>query len=144
MLWPPFERDFAEYSNLFDSTAALASGGNLGIQGTVGVGQNPTGTTTPSFTLKLSSTELPQDSSQVIRVFYATRHQLDANGSTIPEVHRDIIVLGAVAYALEAYQVPQNDNFLFEDGALRDRVDDSMIPTAWRTTAQYKMKQFEE
>jgi hypothetical protein len=143
MLWPPFERDFAEYSNLFDSTAALAAGGNLGAQGTIGVGAGPTGTATPTFTLKLSSAELPQDSTLVLRVFYATKHQLDYNGSTIPEVHRDIIVLGACAYAMEAYQVPTNDNFDFQDGALRDRVDDTAIPQAWLTAAKSKMTQFE-
>lgn len=144
MLWPPFERDFAEYSNLFDSTAALAAGGNLGIQGSIGVGASVVGSVTPSFTLKLSSAELPQDSSQVMRIFYATKHQLDANGSTIPEVHRDIIVLGACAYAMEAYQVPTNDNFDFQDGALRDRVDDTKIPLAWLTAARNKMQQFVE
>ncbi len=143
MLWPPFERDFAEYSNLFDSTAALAAGGNLGAQGAVGSGSGPTGTATPSFTLKLSSAELPQDSTLVLRVFYATKHQLDYSGSTIPEAHRDIIVLGACAYAMEAYQVPTNDNFDFQDGALRDRVDDTHIPTAWLQAAQNKMQQFE-
>lgn len=142
MLWPPFERDFAEYSNLFDSTAALAAGGNLGAQGTVGVGSNPTGTAAPSFTLKLSSAELPQDSTLVLRVFYATKHQLDYSGSTIPEAHRDILVLGACAYAMEAYQVPTNDNFDFQDGALRDRVDDTHIPTAWLQASQNKMQQF--
>lgn len=77
-----------------------------------------------------------------MRVFYATKQQLDANGSTIPEVHRDIIVLGACAYAIEAYQVPQNDNMDFQDGSLRDKVDDSMIPKAWLALAEYKMKQF--
>ncbi|HZU69963.1 MAG TPA: hypothetical protein VFA09_22020 [Ktedonobacteraceae bacterium] len=143
MLWPPFERDFAEYSNIFDSTAALAAGGNLGAQGNIGSGSSPESSIAPSFTLKLSSAELPQDATSVIRVFYATKHQLDASGSTIPEVHRDIIVLGASAYAMEAYQVPTNDNFDFQDGALRDRVDDTQIPTAWLTAAQSKMQQFE-
>jgi hypothetical protein len=143
MLWPPYERDFAEYSNLFDSSAALAAGGNLGTQGTIGVGLSPTGTATPSFTLKLLSTELPLDTNQVMRIFYATKHQLDANGSTIPEVHRDIIVLGATAYAMLAYQVPTNDNFDFQDGALRDRVDDTHIPTARLATAQTRHAQFE-
>lgn len=143
MLWPPFERDFAEYSNLFDSTSALAAGGNLGTGGVVGVGASPTGTLAPSFTLKLSSAELPQDSTQVMRVFYATKHQLDSNGSTIPEAHRDIIVLGACVYALEAYQVPTNDNFDFQDGALRDRVDDTKIPLAWLATIKNKREQFE-
>ncbi len=143
MLWPPYERDFAEYSNLFDSTTALATGGNMGAQGTIGVGLSPTGTLTPSFTLKLSGAELPQDTSQVIRVFYATKHQLDANASTIPEVHRDIIALGACAYAMEAYQVPTNDNFDFQDGALHDRVDDTKIPAAWLAATKANMEQFE-
>jgi hypothetical protein len=143
MLWPPFERDFAEYSNLFDSTAALASGGNLGSQGAIGPGQGPTGTLTPSFTLKLSSAELPQDTQQVIRIFYATKHQLDSNGATIPEVHRDIIVLGAAAYAMEAYQIPTNDNFDFQDGSFHDRVDDTKIPLAWLAATKAKRDQFE-
>jgi len=144
MLWPAFERDFAEYSNLYDSTAALASGGNLGAMGAIGDGNGATGAQTPTFTLKLSSAELPQDSTQVMRIFYATKHQLDANGSTIPEIHRDIIVLGAVAYCLEAYQLPTNDNFDFQDGALRDRVDDTKIPAAWLAAAHNKMTQFEQ
>ncbi len=142
-LWPPFERNFAEYSNIFDSSAALAAGGNLGAQGSIGSGLSPTGTGAPSFTLSLSGAELPLDATSVMRIFYATKHQLDANGSTIPEVHRDIIVLGASAYALEAYQVPTNDNFEFQDGALRDRIDDTKIPSAWLAAAKNKMQQFE-
>ncbi len=143
ILWPPSECDFAEYSNLFDSSAALASGGNLGTQGAIGVGLSPTGTIAPSFTLKLNSTELPPDNQQVMRIFYATKHQLDSNGSTIPEVHRDIIVLGATAYAMFAYQVPTNDNFIFQDGAIRDHVDDTRIPASWLATAQTRHAQFE-
>ncbi len=142
MLWPPFERDFAEYSNLFDSTTALAAGGNLGTQGTIGVGAGPTGTMAPSFTLHVSSAELPKDTSTVIRIFYATKHQLDSNGSTIPEMHRDIITLGATAYAMEAYQVPTNDNFDFQDGTMHDRIDDSKIPQAWLAATQARMSQF--
>lgn len=143
MIWPPFERDFAEFSNLWDSTAALAAGGNLGAQGAVGSTAGYTGTLEPTFTLKLQSTELPQDNTLVLRVFYATKHQLDNAGSTIPEVHRDIIVLGATAYCMEAYQVPTNDNFDFQDGSIRDRVDDTKIPAAWLEAAQNKMAQFE-
>lgn len=143
MLWPPREREFAEYSNLFDSTAALAAGGNLGAQGAIGSGQSPTGTITPSFTLYLSGAELPQDSTQVMRVFYATKHQLDASGATIPEAHRDIVTLGAAAYALQAYQVPTNDNFDFQDGALHDRIDDTKIPASWLAVAQDRLQEFE-
>jgi len=74
-----------------------------------------------------------------MRVFYATKHQLDNSGSTIPEAHRDIIVNGAVAYAMLAYQVPTNDNFDFQDGALRDRIDDTKIPLAWLNAAQARL-----
>jgi hypothetical protein len=143
MFWPPIEREFAEYSNLFDSTSALAAGGNLGIQGGVGDAQSPESAQTQSFTLKLSLAELPRDNSLVMRVFYATKHQLDSGGSTIPEVHRDIIVTGAVAYAMLAYQIPTNDNFDFQDGALRDRIDDTSIPRSWLNTAQDRLRQFE-
>ena len=142
MLWPPNERDFAEYSNVFDSTAALAAGGNLGTQGAVGIGLGPTGTLAPSFTLHLSSAELPKDTTSVMRIFYATKHQLDSNASTIPEVHRDLVVLGATAYAMEAYQVPTNDNFDFQDGAIHDRIDDTKIPLAWLAATQARMSQF--
>lgn len=143
MMWPPFDREFAEYSNLYDSSAALAAGGNLGIQGAIGVGTGPTGTLTPSFTLKLSAAEMPKDNTLVMRIFYATKHQLDSNGSTIPEVHRDILVLGATLYAMEAYQVPTNDNFDFQDGALRDRIDDTKIPPAWLAAIEQRRVQFE-
>ncbi len=143
MFWPPFEREFAEYSNLFDSTSALAAGGNLGTQGGVGDAQSSESALTQTFTLKLSTVELPRDNSLVMRVFYATKHQLDNSGSTIPEVHRDIIVNGAVAYAMLAYQVPTNDNFDFQDGALRDRIDDTKIPQSWLTAAQARLQQFE-
>ena len=115
----------------------------MGLMGLPGDGSGPTGTQSPAFTLNISPIELPKDNSLVMRVFYATKHQLDSNGSTIPEIHRDIITLGACAYAIEAYQVPQNDNFSFEDGALRDRVDDSMIPKNWLELGQNKMQQFE-
>ncbi len=142
MLWPPRERDFAEYSNVFDSSNALAAGGNLGIQGAIGIGIGPTGTQAPSFTLSVSSAELPKDTTSVMRIFYATKQQLDSNGSTLPEVHRDIIVLGATAYAMEAYQVPTNDNFDFQDGSMHDRIDDTKIPLAWLAATQARMSQF--
>jgi len=39
--------------------------------------------------------------------------------------------------------VPTNDNFDFQDGALRDRIDDTKIPQAWMAAAHAKMTQFE-
>jgi hypothetical protein len=143
MVWPPYERAFSEYSNMYDSNTALASGGNMGTSGAVGDEIGPTGTQSPSFTLNVGPAELPKDNSLQMRVFYATKQQLDNMGSTISEFHRDIIVLGAVAYCMEAYQVPTNDNFDFQDGGLRGRVDDTKIPIAWLNTARYKMQQFE-
>ena len=142
MYYPPRDRAFSEYSNLYDSSLTLAAGGNLGTMGAVGGPAGQTGTITPTFTLQLTQAEVPQDNTWVMRVFYATKHQLDANGSTIPEIHRDIIVLGACAYAMEAYQVPTNDNFEFQDGGLRDHVDDTAIPSAWAAAARNKMGQF--
>jgi hypothetical protein len=143
MVWPPYDRPFSEYSNMYDSNTALAAGGNMGLMGAIGDSRGPTGTQAPSFTLSLSPAELPKDNTLAMRVFYATKQQLDASGSTIPEVHRDIIVLGAVAYAIEAYQTPTNDNFDFQDGTLRDRIDDTAIPKSWLALAKYKMEQFE-
>jgi hypothetical protein len=142
MVWPACERSFSEYSNMYDSSSVLAAGGNMGLMGAVGDAKGPTGTQAPAFTLALNSAELPKDNSLAMRVFYATKQQLDANGSTLPEVHRDVIVLGACAYCLEAYQIPTNDNFDFQDGGLRDRIDDTKIPGAWRETAADKMHQF--
>ncbi len=143
MRWPPCERQFSEYATLFDDARALAAGGNMGTQGSVGTGTTGSGAQTPGFTLWLTNADLPQDATQVMRIFYATKHQLDTTGSTIAEAHRDLLILGATAYALEAYQVPTNDNFAFQDGAIYDRIDDTRIPQAWLTTARAKTQQFE-
>jgi hypothetical protein len=142
MCWPPRERFFSEFSNMFDSAVALAAGGNLGKLGAVGGSAGSTGSQQPSLTLHLATAELPRDTSLLLRVFYATKQQLDASGSTIPEVHRDIVVLGATAFAMEAYQVPTNDNFDFQDGALHDRLDDTRIPISWAAAARNRMDQF--
>jgi hypothetical protein len=112
MYWPPRERFFSEFSR------------------------------PPSFTLQLHSSELPRDNTLLMRVFYATKHQLDSFGSSIPEVHRDVIVLGAAAYAMEAYQVPTNDNFNFQDGVVHDHFDDTRIPISWAAAARNRMEQF--
>ena len=142
MCWPPHECFFSEFSNMFASEAALAAGGNLGSRGAVGGSVGLTGSQQPSLTLHLSTGELPRDTSLLMRVFYATKQQLDGSGSTIPEVHRDIVVLGATAFAMEAYQVPTNDNFDFQDGVLHDRIDDTRIPNSWAAAARNRMDQF--
>jgi hypothetical protein len=97
-----------------------------------------------AFTVLLSNAELPTDASQVLRVSFGSKHQLNPNGSTIPEAHRDVIVLGACAYALLAYQVPTNDNFAFQDGALHDHIDDSMLPKSWRQAGLERLNRFQD
>ncbi|HEY7349556.1 MAG TPA: hypothetical protein VH599_14670 [Ktedonobacterales bacterium] len=112
LVYPPIRRAFTEYTGL------------------------------GTFTLKLADAELPVDASLALRVSFGTKHQLDANGSTIPEVDRDVVVLGACAYALLAYQTPTNDNFVFQDGAVHDRLDDSMIPKHWRQAGVDRLGRF--
>src|SRR5205823_4390118 len=84
-------------NNVCEPDAALAAGGNLGRMGAVADRKGPTSTQSSSFTLNIGPTELPKDNTLLMRIFYATKRQLDTSGSTFPEVHRDIIVLGAVA-----------------------------------------------
>ena len=117
---------FAEYSNLIDSFYAF------GI----------TGSQQPTFTLLSPEWELPRDTTQQMRVFYATEQQLDATGSTVPDLDRDLIILGASAYAMQAYQVATNDNFSFQDGFAHDRIDDTHIPTAWASAGLDRLIDF--
>ncbi|GHO49611.1 hypothetical protein [Ktedonospora formicarum] len=144
MLWPARSRAFAEYSGLYDGANALASSGNMGGMGGAGRAASALGANAPAFTLALSDAELPRDNTILMRIFYATRHQLDAQGCTVPEIHCDIITLGACAYALEAYQTPTNDNFAFQNGGVNDRFDDTAIPSAWLRASQNRMKQFQQ
>src|SRR5712691_1027766 len=57
--------------------------------------------------------------------------QPDAGGSTILDQDTDVIALGACGYACLQYGTPAADNFRFQDGELRDSLDDSMVPRAW-------------
>jgi hypothetical protein len=67
----------------------------------------------------------------MMNVIYASLHQLDAGGSTILDQDTDVIALGACGYACLQYGTPAADNFRFQDGELRDSLDDSMVPRAW-------------
>jgi hypothetical protein len=44
---------------------------------------------------------------------------------------------------MQAYQVPTNDNFDFQDGTLRDRINDTHIPQSWLVATQARLQQFE-
>ncbi len=95
------------------------------------------------FMLKLSPTLVPRDTSGVLTVTYACKHQLSAGGTSIPEQHHDIVILGAAAYAMLAYQVPTSDLFDYQDGEMRDRVDERSVPGAWLAAANRALSDFQ-
>lgn len=102
--------------------APLAPGAALPVSNTTGL---------PTFTLRLRDSRLPGDATGVITVVAAYKHQVDATASTIPEQHNDVVLLGAYAYCCYAWGTPMADNFLFSDGELRDRLDDTLVPRQW-------------
>lgn len=86
----------------------------------------------------------PSDPTWLIEVTYATKHQLDIAGTTIPERHWHALYLGAVAFAMFSYLPAVNDNFEYADGHLRDRVDDHFVPIAWKAQCDRAMDDFEK
>lgn len=78
-----------------------------------------------------------------LAVTYAARHVWAANGTTIPEQHLDVVLLGAAAYACLAYQVPTNDLFEYQDGELRDRVSEVKTPEHWQAAGNALLARFE-
>jgi hypothetical protein len=108
----------------------------------------PTTNTTQNldqFELQIPPELYPSDATTYyLEVSYATLHQLDSSGTTIPERHWDVLYLGAVAYAMSAYLPQVNDNFEYADGHLRDRVDDTKSTTAWRTQCDTAARDFDQ
>ena len=96
------------------------------------------------FELQISDAKLPDSQAANgldpnygwIGLRYAAKHELDANGLTIPERHWDAICLGACFFAVVAYLVPTADNFHYVDGQFRDQVDDTKAPAAWLQVGQ--------
>ena len=84
------------------------------------------------FVLNVDPSRAPALGSTVMNVIYAAIHQLDVAGSTVLDQDSDVIALGAYAYACLQYGTPAADNFKFQDGELRDMLDDSMVPAAWQ------------
>ncbi|MGH2365975.1 MAG: hypothetical protein ACRDHX_15160 [Chloroflexota bacterium] len=78
----------------------------------------------------------------VMNVLYAGSQQLDAAGSSLPDQDWDVVALGAYGYACLQYGLPTADNFDFQDGELRDKVDDSMVPRMWRQFGQDALTTF--
>jgi hypothetical protein len=93
------------------------------------------------FVLSLPPARLGGD---VMNVTYAAIHELDASGSTIPDQDTDAIALGAYGYACLQYGTPAADNFRFQDGEMRDALDDTMVPAAWRTLGNDALERFRE
>ena len=122
---------FAEHPEILDLLTPPAARGGTGV---VDMQQ---------FMLKLSPTLVPQDTSGVLTVTYACKHQLSAAGTSIPEQHHDIVILGAAAYAMLAYQVPTSDLFDYQDGEMRDRVDERSVPGAWLAAANRALSDFQ-
>ena len=99
----------------------------------------------PLFELQISDGRLPDPASPgLLAVTYASKHVLAANGTTVPEQHHDIVLLGAAAYACLAFQVPTNDLFEYQDGELRDRVSEVKTPEHWQATGQTLLALFKE
>ena len=96
------------------------------------------------FVLNVNPSHAPALGSTVMNVVYAAIHQLDVNGTTILDQDSDVIALGAYGYACLQYGTPAADNFKFQDGELRDLLDDSMVPTAWQKLAQDALSRYRE
>ena len=47
-----------------------------------------------------------------------------------------MVALGAYGYACLQYGTPAADNFKFQDGEMRDMLDDTMVPATWLKLAQ--------
>lgn len=78
-----------------------------------------------------------------LAVTYAAKHVWAANGTTIPEQHHDVVLLGAAAHACLAYQVPTNDLFDYQDGELHDRVNEVKTPDHWQAAGTALLARFE-
>src|SRR5579883_298121 len=96
------------------------------------------------FVLNVDNSMVPSAANTVMNVIYAAIHQLDANGSTILDQDTDVIALGAYGYACLQYGTPAADNFKFQDGEMRDMLDDTMVPQAWLARGQEALARYRQ
>jgi hypothetical protein len=96
------------------------------------------------FEMQLPPELWPSDITKIIEITYAAKHTLDTTGTTIPERHWDALYLGSIAFAMHAYLPQVNDNFMYADGHLRDRVDDTKSTEAWHEQCFRAMADFEK
>jgi hypothetical protein len=111
-------------------------------------GPLPAGDTTanaPLVELGLSRGRLPDPANPgTLAITYASKHVLGPGGTTVPEPHHDIVLLGAAAHACLAYQVPTNDLFDYQDGELRDHVSEIKTPEHWLEAGNALMARFQQ
>jgi len=99
----------------------------------------------PLIELQLPDSRLPDPANPgALAVTYASKHVLAANGTTVPEQHHDVVLLGAAAYACLAFQVPTNDLFDYQDGELRDHVSEVKTPEHWQATGTALLALFKD
>jgi hypothetical protein len=96
------------------------------------------------FVLNVDPGRVPAAGSTVMNVLYASIHQLDSGGTTVPDQDADVIALGAYGYACLQYGTPAADNFKFQDGEMRDALDDTMVPAAWLRLGQEALGHFRQ
>src|SRR5205085_2182614 len=145
--WPaqlvPFEESITPSLGTPPAASAVAAIGTGPLSGSYAWAADTTANL-PQVVLKLNQNRLPVDTSGVLTVTYAGKHQMTTAGTSVPEQHHDIVLLGAAAYAMLAYQAPTNDLFDYQDGELRDHVDVRKVPAAWLAAAQRALGQFQD
>lgn len=98
----------------------------------------------PIVELRIPDSKLPDPANPgQLAATFGSKHVWATNGTTLPEQHHDIVLLGAAAYACLAYQVPTNDLFEYQDGELRDRVSEIKTPEHWQAAGMKLLSLFE-
>jgi hypothetical protein len=94
--------------------------------------------------LRITDMQLPDPTNPgTLQAMYGCKHVWATNGTSLPEQHHDIVLLGAAAYACLAYTVPTNDLFEYQDGELRDKVSETKTPEHWQAMGKLLLATFE-
>ena len=111
-------------------------------------GPMPAGDSTvnqPLVELRISSARLPGVTTPGnLQLTFGCKHLWSAGGTTLPEQHHDIVLLGAAAYAIGSYTVPTGDLFDYQDGELRDRVNQTKVAPNWLALEKLLAREFEQ
>lgn len=77
-----------------------------------------------------------------LRIRWSAPHSIQEASTTVPADLDYLLARGAYGFACLAYSTPSADNFKYDDGATVAGVDDTQIPTAWRTRANEALADF--